>query len=149
MRMFQRLLCLLLLPLPLVATGEQAAGRFPDPARLRAFGQNGVELTLYTNTVCEDEAEDEIQISGSLGNVFRSISGELPSSTIGMPDTASLRAHLQRTGLMARPYYHEYALVPDQPVLLQAAIQSANGLRCARELDLAFIPRPGRITRSV
>jgi hypothetical protein len=73
-----RFCCLLLLALPLSARAQQApdAASFPDPARLRAFGQNGVGLTLHTNAVCRDDYEEEIEVSGSLGNGFRAVGGK-------------------------------------------------------------------------
>ena len=73
-----RFCCLLLLALPLSARAQQApdAASFPDPARLRAFGHNGVGLTLHTNAVCRDDYEEEIEVSGSLGNGFRAVGGK-------------------------------------------------------------------------
>lgn len=141
-----RFSCLLLLVFPFAAAAQGATdqAQFPDPARLRAFGQNGVGLTLYTNAVCKDEYDEEIDVSGSLGNGFRALVGKkVPNLSFGMPETVSVRTMQEGKVIMAKPYYREYALIPGQPVRVRAGIKSAANMRCVSDFDVAFTPEAG------
>lgn len=137
-----------LLALPFHAFAAEAAAYSPyaEPARVRAFGQNGVGLTLYTNAVCDDEYEEEIDVSGSIGNVFRSFVGDLKSSSLGMPETVGTRTMHEGKMIGAKPYFREYPLVAGQPVLAEAEIRTADipgAVRCSRKLRLGFVPVAG------
>ncbi|WP_369977399.1 hypothetical protein [Xanthomonas bundabergensis] len=139
-----RWLLLLALPLDAMAQGAPDPAQFPDPARLRVFGQNGVGLTLYTNAVCKDDYEEEIEVSGSLGNGFRALAGKrVPNISLGMPETVGVRTMEEGKVFMAKPYYREYALIPGQPVRVRAGIKSAANMRCASDFDVAFTPEAG------
>lgn len=122
---------LLVLPFCAAAGGGAADGLVAAPARLRTFGQNGVGLTLNTNAMCEDQYDEEIEVPGSLGNAFRSMVGEIPGTSLGMPETGSIRTINEGKVSMVKPYYREYALVAGKPVMVQADIQSAANIRCS------------------
>lgn len=124
----------------------EAQAKVERPARIRLFGQNGVGLTMYTNAVCRKEYDEEIEASGSLGNYFKAMVRKKPENiSIGMPETDDSRNLATRDKLWASPYYTEHALVPGQPVLLQANIANGSGWTCnrGRGIELGFVPEPG------
>lgn len=114
------------------------------PARIRLFGQNGIALTAYTNARCEDEYDEELEGSGSLSHAFRTLAGkQRPSQGIGIAQTEDSRNLAARDRLWANPYYLEYPLVPQQPLLLEAQISQGSGWRCTSNVRLSFIPQAG------
>lgn len=128
------------------AVAPEPAAKVERPARIRLFGQNGVGLTMYTNAVCKKEYDEEIEASGSLGNYFKAMVRKKPENiSIGMPETDDSRNLAMRDKLWASPYYAEHALVPGQPVLLQANIANGSGWTCnrGRGIELGFVPEPG------
>ncbi len=116
------------------------------PARIRLLGQNGIGLTMYTNSPCEDEYEEEIEGSGALSLSFKALVGKRRANeSIGIAETETTRTMEDRNQLMANPYYTEFPLVPGQPVALQAQIAAGAGLSCGRGRGVhgMFVPEPG------
>lgn len=123
-------------------SGEGAAAA--TGTRIRLFGQNGVGMVMYTDTVCTRKYASKIEASGTLGSAFGSLFGSVKNESLGIPETATTQSLKQRGKLGSKAYYREYALVPGKPVVLQGGMSAPTGWRCERQITSSFTPEAGK-----
>lgn len=131
------------------AAGSPAAqaGASANTTRLRMFGQNGVMVDFYENSVCVGGNGPKTRVSGGVGDAFSSFLGRAKNTSIGMTETPTTSGLAKRDGIMSKAYFREYEIAANQPVTLSMHFQSAAGAPgsayCAN-LGGTFTPEAGK-----
>jgi hypothetical protein len=137
------LLGFFLLPTPSFAeemapSGEASSGEnIQNTSRLRIFGQNGASVALFRNSSCVKSfwSSDAEKVSGGLGSAFSSFIGTVSNTSIGIPETETTRHLSQKSGILSKAYFREYALPSEKPSSMRMGFQDvswfyvANGIR--------------------
>lgn len=106
-----------------VPSGELASSH-GGKARIRFFGQNGVDLSFYRNRSCYQDGLFGLtggeSVSGRFGAGLASLFGVVGSDSIGMPETNS-SMHLHDKDLIGgKAFYREYEFTADEPLTVAA-----------------------------
>ncbi|QBJ79944.1 hypothetical protein [Aquitalea sp. USM4] len=93
-------------------------------ARIRFFGQNGIDLSFYRNRTCYQDGLFGLKggesVSGGFGSGLASLLGTVGSIGIGMPETNS-SMHLHDKDLIgSKAFYREYEFTADEPLTVAA-----------------------------
>ncbi len=138
----------LLLPILLygLACGNLAwagdeSGSQDGHARVRFFGQAVIGLTFYKNKTCKG-GRGVVASKTGLGGVFSS----KKNISLGIAETPNVVNLKQRDGILAKAFYHEYAVNADEPLTISASLNETTGrtdYSCGK-LDGYFIPEAGR-----
>ena len=125
-------------------------------ARIRAFGQNGINIKMYTNAVCKKHYDKKIVVSGSFRQSLGSLFGVAKNQTIGIPQTDTTRQIDRMRMLGSKPFYREYTIEAGKPITIEGGFQSAatppprkggtylTGYYCSKKPTGTFIPQPGK-----
>lgn len=146
-------------PAPAVTTPN-----LQQPPRIRLFGSNLVNLSLYTAAIGTSDKGELVRVEGKsahsitpVGALF-SMARKNENVAIGMPASFATRTLNENTGFGAKPFYREVALVPGQRISVSAnfqgynrrcvpvaasAGQSRDALRFAPGPSLSFTAEPG------
>lgn len=140
------------------------AASLQQPPRIRLFGSNLVNLSLYTAAIGTSDKGELVKVEGKaahsitpVGSLF-AMARKNDNVTIGMPASFATRTLNENTGFGAKPFYREVALVPGQRISVTAnfegynrrcvpvaagAGQSRDALRFAPGPTLSFTAEPG------
>jgi hypothetical protein len=107
------------------AAASQAPGANLQTARMRLFGQNGVQVIFYQNSTCIGGNGPSTTVSGGVGDAFSSFFGTAKNVSIGMKETPNTTNIAKRNGMMSKAYFREYQIPANQPLTLKMAFQNA------------------------
>lgn len=126
------------------APPAKAAAQAPvaGKARLRVFGQNGVNIHLYQNSVCIGKGTK--MTVGGLGKAFSSLFGQTKNTTIGMKETPNSRNIAKRDMLGSKAYFQEFELAANEPVSVSMHFQSVGLSAGCKQVGGTFIPVAGK-----
>lgn len=126
------------------ALAEEAATPSSEPARLRLFGQNGVNVKYYPNSACR--GGESVSVSGGIGDAFSSFIGAAKNKSIGMPASPNTENQSARDGMLSKAYYREYEVTPGQPITITMHFQSNPGKRYmyCTTVATSFVPEQGK-----
>lgn len=109
-----------------------------DSAKIRLFGQNGIQVTLHKNVGCDGIGESVV-VSGDMGKAFSSMFGAVENESIGMMETDNSKNVSKLGGLGSFAYYKEIALKPDEPVRIRMGFKEYSGKSCSPSY-WSFVP---------
>lgn len=111
-------------------------------ARLRVFGQNGVNIDLYQNSVCIGKGTKTTV--GGLRNAFSSLFGRTTNTSIGMRETPNTRNMAKRDRLGSKAYFQEFELAANEPVSVAMHFQSVGLSAGCKLVGGTFMPVAGK-----
>jgi hypothetical protein len=126
---------------PQLAANQEGVIR--ETARLRAFGQNGVSVEFYQNSVCVGGNAQKTKVSGGAGDAFSSFIGTIKNTSLGMKETPNTENLSKRGGIASKAYFREYEIRANQPVSLSMHFGDMNGGSCG-SIGGTFTPETGK-----
>ncbi|WP_295960178.1 hypothetical protein [uncultured Xanthomonas sp.] len=125
--------------------GEQARVNPDNQARIRFFGQAAIGLEFYRNAMCYGgDAETETPSSRGFSGAF----GSKKNISLGMAVTPNVTNLKQRSGILAKAFYREYAIAAGEPIAIHASYYETTGpigisSRC-KDFGVSFVPEKGQ-----
>jgi len=116
-----------------------AAGK----ARLRVFGQNGINTHLYQNSVCVGKGT-KTTVGGLDKAFFSSLFGRPANKSIGMRETPNTRNIAKRDKLGSKAYFQEFELAANEPVSISMHFQSVELNAGCKLVGGTFTPVAGK-----
>lgn len=123
---------------------EKPVDQADKPARIRLYGQNGVNVKYYVNSSCI--GGESVSVSGGIGDAFSSFLGTSSNKSIGIPPSPTSENLTARNGMLSKAYYREYEVAPGQPITITMRFQSnpGNAYKYCNTTATTFIPEKGK-----
>ena len=112
-------------------------------ARLRVFGQNGINTHLYQNSVCIGKGT-KTTVGGLDKVFFSSLFGRTTNTSIGMKETPNTRNMAKRDKLGSKAYFREFELAANEPVSISMHFQSVELNAGCKLVGGTFMPVAGK-----
>lgn len=148
-------LSFVLLAFPFFSYAEKPSAEQANTARIRLFGQNGVAVKFYRNSICE--GGEKVTVSGGLGDAFLSFLGATKNESIGMPDSQNTVNQSARNGPMSKAFFREYEIKAGEPITVAMTFMNTPapvpkefaslpgvGTKTCRSIVTTFVPEQGK-----
>lgn len=123
--------------------GAAAQAPVAGKARLRVFGQNGVNIDLYQNSVCIGKGT-KTTVGGLGKTFFSSLFGRTANTSIGMRETPNTRNMAKRDRLGSKAYFQEFEFAANEPVSVSMHFQNVELSAGCKLVGGTFMPVAGK-----
>ncbi|MGH8087744.1 MAG: hypothetical protein ACREPC_05695, partial [Stenotrophomonas sp.] len=131
-------------PTPVPAQDVVAGGK----ARVRLYAMRDHMLTVLTNAPCDDEFEGKIVVRqpeevGTFTSRARAEQLGLVNTSLGIPETKTLRTYMGRDGLAWKPMYTEIVVDAGKPIIVSGNVPH-DEIQCEPNPAVRFVPVAGQ-----
>jgi hypothetical protein len=123
--------------------GAAAQATVAGKARLRVFGQNGINIHLYQNSVCIGKGT-KTTVGGLGKTFFSSLFGQTANTSIGMRETPNIRNMAKRDKLGSKAYFQEFEFAANEPVSVSMHFQNVELSAGCKLVGGTFMPVAGK-----
>lgn len=111
-------------------------------ARIRMFQQNGLEGGLTNEAACASRSSKKAG-GGGFWKALGSTVGVSSNTSLGMPETETVRNLAERSKAGSKAYYVEHEVTAEMPVTVDYGFGSAATGQSCRSLSYSFVPEAG------
>lgn len=131
--------------------------RADTQARIRLYGQNQAPTVMVSGIDCAaGEKGRKVNVGGTLGQAFGSLTGTVSSESIGIAETVHSRQLGERNGILSRAFFREMPIPAGKAVNVHTMFNGLTNIHRAydsttvqrqtscRSGTVSFVPQAGR-----